>query len=115
MLFVRSDIINHSARYLAKAACIATRYCCVRRQTTPAPGEPELQVCANPVFHAPLLGSDTFACMGLMAGGPLLAIVHLKCGELWCSVTLWYSLEYNTSCLALNMRSRRSQTASACC
>ena len=45
MLFVRSDIVTHSSRYLAKAACIATRYCCVRRQTAPAPGEQELQVC----------------------------------------------------------------------
>ena len=44
MLFVRSDIVANSARYLAKAACIATRYCCVRRQSAPSPGEPEWQV-----------------------------------------------------------------------
>ena len=47
MLFVRSDIVANSARYLAKAACIAVRYCCVRRQTAPAPGEPEWQVRAG--------------------------------------------------------------------
>lgn len=43
MLFVRSDIVAHAARYLAKATCIATRYCCVRRQTAPTPGARELQ------------------------------------------------------------------------
>lgn len=44
MLFVRADIVQHTARFLAKAACIATRYCCVRRQTAPGPGQRELQV-----------------------------------------------------------------------
>lgn len=44
MLFVRADIVQHTARFLAKAACIATRYCCVRRQTAPAPSQRELQV-----------------------------------------------------------------------
>ena len=43
MLFVRSDIVAQAARYLAKATCIATRYCCVRRQTAPKPGARELQ------------------------------------------------------------------------
>jgi hypothetical protein len=54
MLFVRSDIVAHAARYLAKAATIATRYCCVRRQTAPAPGARELQArrrcCLAPYF-----------------------------------------------------------------
>jgi hypothetical protein len=50
MVFVRADIVANAARYLAKAACIATRYCCVRRQTAEASGKPELQVCtASPV------------------------------------------------------------------
>ena len=44
MLFVRADIVKHSARYLARATTIAIRYCCVRRQTAPAAGEQELQV-----------------------------------------------------------------------
>lgn len=44
MIFVRADIVTHTARFLAKAACIATRYCCVRRQTSPAPSQRELQV-----------------------------------------------------------------------
>jgi acyl-CoA oxidase len=44
MLFVRADIVRNAANYLARAACIAVRYCCVRRQTAPGKGEPELQV-----------------------------------------------------------------------
>eukprot|EP00892_Ulva_mutabilis_P004748 jgi/Ulvmu1/2645/UM014_0097.1 len=44
MLLVRAEIVQHSAHYLAKAACIATRYCCVRRQTAAAPNQRELQV-----------------------------------------------------------------------
>jgi acyl-CoA oxidase len=44
MLFIRADIVKHSARFLARATTIAVRYCCVRRQTAPAPTERELQV-----------------------------------------------------------------------
>lgn len=43
MIFVRADIVKHSARYLARATTIAVRYCCVRRQTAPSPKEQELQ------------------------------------------------------------------------
>jgi len=44
MVFVRSDIVKNAGAVLARAATIGVRYAAVRRQTAPAPGQPETQV-----------------------------------------------------------------------
>lgn len=44
MMFVRVVIVRDMANYLSKAATIATRYSCVRRQSVINPDQPEVQV-----------------------------------------------------------------------
>ncbi|XP_055627129.1 probable peroxisomal acyl-coenzyme A oxidase 1 isoform X2 [Toxorhynchites rutilus septentrionalis] len=44
MVFVRVVIVREMAQYLAKAATIAVRYSCVRRQSLINPDQPEVQV-----------------------------------------------------------------------
>jgi acyl-CoA oxidase len=44
MVYVRADIVKNAGGVLTKAITIAVRYSVVRRQTAPAPGQPEVQV-----------------------------------------------------------------------
>ena len=41
LILARMDIVKWAGWHLAKAATIATRYCSVRRQTTPVAGQAE--------------------------------------------------------------------------
>lgn len=53
-VWVRADIVKGAGSVLAKAATISTRYASVRRQTAPAAGQPETQVCVC-LWVCPLL------------------------------------------------------------